>query len=122
MTFAEIEKFYCSYYRMKEKLEEFTENKEHVLTGSPVSGGDESETESKVLQKIQIELTITMIEKCLDEMTRDEKNFIGCRYFRQYGLSTVAGKMRWSEREIHRLRHSVLAKTQWFLRVQKYFT
>lgn len=118
MTFEEIERFYRDYYRVKNMLEEFCEEKSRNL--GAIGSSEGSFVEDKVLKKIQYETHLVMVEKCLDQMTDDEKHFIGLRYFTGHKMDEVAKKMKWSDREVFRLRRSVLAKTAWYLKVQKY--
>lgn len=116
-TFDEIEEMYRSYPRIREKFLLLTPKSTHLLSLAPGGGDGESKVEKIALARMEIQEQISMIRRCLNQLTKDERLFVEYRYMQNNDMSTIIIKMNWSESEVYRLRRSVLAKTKWFLNI-----
>lgn len=72
--------------------------------------------ESLAVERADISRKLLLIRACLRAMTRDERRFIELRYFSNFPVKVIEREMRWSRRELYRLRTSILAKAEWLLR------
>ena len=116
-TFKEIEKMYRSYGNLKYKLEMLQPKYVQVLSFTPSRGSTESMAEKIAIERTELENRIKLIQLCLGMLTQQEKLFVEYRYNQELSLEIVASSMNLCEREIYRLRKSVLTKTQWLLNV-----
>ena len=115
MTFNEIEEMYRSYPRIKDKLLMLEPNNTQILSFAPGGNDGESKIEKMAIARAEFRGRLKLIQKCLKQLTHDERLFVEYRYIRNDDILIVATKMNWAEREIYRLRKSVIAKTIWFL-------
>ncbi|HEX2953772.1 MAG TPA: hypothetical protein VHR47_07285 [Bacillota bacterium] len=66
------------------------------------------------MKRADIGEQIRLIELSLNLLTHDERSFVEYRYFQEVPMRDMGQHMvGWSEREIYRLRRSVLAKIAW---------
>lgn len=114
----QVECFFRSYRKLQLKLEILQPHFTQVLREAAGSGGSSSTSwvEELAVKRADISNQIRLIELSMDLLTRDERTFVEYRYFQEIPMREMAQQMvGWSEREIYRLRRSVLAKTAWVI-------
>jgi DNA-directed RNA polymerase specialized sigma subunit len=105
-----VEDFFRSYRKLQLKLE-ILEPRYGQWLKNPTEW-----LEQLVIKRVEIKNQIRLIELSLDLLTRDERTFVEYRYFQEVPMREIGFHMEgWSEREIYRLRRSVLAKTAWIV-------
>jgi hypothetical protein len=114
-TFREIEDMYRQYDRLKDKLATLQPNNTQILSFMPIYHSGQSNVESIATERTEVENQIKFVQRCLSEMTHDERMFIHYRYFGENPMSIVSSLMNWQKRELFRLRVSVLLKTRWVI-------
>lgn len=111
-----VERFFRSYRQFQLKLEILQPRYTQVMREAAGSGGASSAgwVEELAVKRADLSNRIRLIELCLNMLTRDERSFVEYRYFQEVPMREMADHMEgWSEREIYRLRRSVLAKAAW---------
>lgn len=116
-TFNEIEEMYRSYPHIRDKFLLLTPKSTQFLSFAPGGGDGESKVEKIALARAEIQERLKIIRLCLNQLTRDERLFVEYRYIQDNDMARTILIMNWSEREVYRLRRSVLAKTIWFLSI-----
>jgi hypothetical protein len=118
-SFVQIEKMYRSYELLKTKLTLLNQRNLQVLNFGSSIHNPTGQIERLQMERADIASRIDLVQTCLTVMTSEERLFIESRYFQDLSIVAINIKMNCSEREIYRLRKSVLSKTQWLLEISE---
>lgn len=113
-----VESFFRSYRKLQWQLQILQPRYTQIMREAAGSGQSSATSwvEELAAKRADIANQIRLIELSLNLLTRDERAFVEYRYFQEFPMREMTEHMvGWSEREIYRLRRSVLAKTAWVI-------
>lgn len=113
-----VESFFRSYRKLQWQLQILQPRYTQIMREAAGSGRSSATSwvEELAAKRADIANQIRLIELSLNLLTRDERAFVEYRYFQEIPMREMTEHMvGWSEREIYRLRRSVLAKTAWVI-------
>jgi DNA-directed RNA polymerase specialized sigma subunit len=113
-----VESFFRSYRKLQWQLQILQPRYTQIMREAAGSGQSSATSwvEELAAKRADIANQIRLIELSLNLLTRDERAFVEYRYFQEIPMREMTEHMvGWSEREIYRLRRSVLAKTAWVI-------
>lgn len=114
-TDNEIEELYRRYNFNKELLELLSEPSvaSQLRTDKSSSGGfEQSKAEMVAIKRAQASIDVKIVEACLKIMNKEEREFIGLRYFEDEDIKVIASCMCCSERKVYKIRDQVINKTR----------
>ncbi len=118
-AFDEIERMFRSYHLWRLRLAAMEPKlvSRHGLPSAPREGAIRRPTEDFAIDRADLRTQIRLIEIIFNAMTNDEKRFIKLRYFSDLPMKVIWREMRgWSQRQLYRLRLSVLVKAAWIMK------
>lgn len=114
-TDNEIEELYRRYNFNKELLELLSEPSvtSQLRTDKSSGGGfEQSKAEMVAIKRAQASIDVKIVEACLKIMNKEEREFIGLRYFEDEDIKVIASCMCCSERKVYKIRDQVINKTR----------
>lgn len=115
----EIEELYRRYNFNKEQLELLSEPfiTSHLRPDKSSGGTQQSKAEMVAVRRAQAAIEVKMVEACLRIMTKDERDFIGLRYFEGEDMKMIARCMNCSERKLYKIRETIINKSRELLTI-----